>query len=220
MITEQQSWSLDIRDAFYNALSSDAYFAGYTCRKNKMLPVQTNLIPYLGIYLIDEGMTPDGDGNAGMIRFVHNVRIGMSVVQANNDSVALEQSIDKAFLAIMTRLWTDAGITNVFKGASPFTSENPEHAMIEAISRGTRRHIWGTAGANNETPMCELEYNVSATYRTEWWPDIITTLDEIDVTTGVKATDTQAEMNQRQQISVKYMLNVLRAAQTRSNGHG
>ena len=119
-IVEQQTWSLDLADAFFNALSTDPYFAGYTCRESQMLPVQTNLIPYLGVYLLDENHGPDGDANAGMIRFIHTARFGISVVQANNDARALRRSIDNAFLHIMSRLWTDAGISNVWKGAKSF----------------------------------------------------------------------------------------------------
>jgi len=213
-VTEQQTWSLDIRDAFFNALNADPYFAAYTRRKTKMLPVQPALIPYLGVYQIDENMTPDGDANAGCIRFTHTLRVGFSVVHANNDQVAIEKSVDAAQQHIMMRLWTDAHINNVWK------SGNPEGALIEAIVRGTSRKVWGSAGAKNETPICELEYNVSCTYRTEWFPDITDTLNEIDVTTGVKAGDTQAEMAQRQQVTVKYMFSALRAALQKGNGHG
>ena len=46
------------------------FFANYTKRKNKMLQVQPDLLPYLGVYLLDETMTPDGDANAGNIRFI------------------------------------------------------------------------------------------------------------------------------------------------------
>ena len=70
MITETQSSGYDIRDAFFNLLDADPFFAAYTRRKNKMLPVQQNLIPYLGVYLAGESMTPDGDANCGMVRFI------------------------------------------------------------------------------------------------------------------------------------------------------
>ena len=101
MITETQTSAYDIRDAFYNVVTAAPFFAGFTCRKNKMLPVQRNLIPYLGVYLVDEMMTPDGDANAGCIRFTHNVRIGFSMIQVNNDPNAAEQAADQAMQAIM-----------------------------------------------------------------------------------------------------------------------
>jgi hypothetical protein len=206
MITETQTQTLDIRDAMYNIVTADPFFAGYTFRKTKMLPVQTDLIPYLGVYIADEIMVPDGDANAGCIRFNHTSRIGFSVVQANNNPVTLEQSIDAACLKIMGLLWTNIKLMNVLH------NNNPDGVGIEGIVRGSRKHVFGSTGLNNETPFAELQYEVSCFTRSEWYPDITDMLNEIDVTTGVKAGDTQDEMDQRQQVTVKYMLDVLRAA--------
>jgi hypothetical protein len=206
MITETQSFAVDIRDAMFNVVTPDAYFAGYTFRKTKMRPVQANLLPFLGIYVVDEIMVPDGDPNIGCIRFNHTSRIGFSVIQANNDSDVLEHGIDAAYLKIMSLLWTDLKLMNVL------VNNNPEGVGIESLTRGTRRHVFGNTGLNNETPFAELQYEVSCFTRSEWYPDITDMLDEIDVTTGVKPGDTQEEMDQRQQVTVKYMLDVLRAA--------
>ena len=89
-ITDTQSYSLVIRDGLFDAVSSDPFFANYTCRKTKMLRVQHELLPYLGVYIIDETMLPDGDANAGHIRFSHTLRIGFSAMVANNDQVLAE----------------------------------------------------------------------------------------------------------------------------------
>ena len=107
MITETQTSAYDIRDAFYNVVTAAPLFTGFTCRKNKMLPVQRNLIPYLGVYLVDEMHTPDGDANAGCIRFIHNVRIGFSMIQVNNDPNMAEQLADQAMQQIMIAAYTD-----------------------------------------------------------------------------------------------------------------
>jgi hypothetical protein len=171
-----------------------------------MFPVQTTLIPYLGVYIVDEIMVPDGDANAWCIRFNHTSRIGLSVVQANNDPVVLEAGIDAAYLKIMSLLWTDIKLMNVL------VNNNPDGVGIEGIVRGSRKHVFGSTGLNNETPFAELQYEVNCFSRSEWYPDITDMLNEIDVTTGVKAGDTQTEMDQRQQVTVKYMLDVLRAA--------
>jgi hypothetical protein len=205
-IIEKQSFAMDIRDAMFNVVTADPYFSGYTFRKTKMLPVQADLIPYLGVYILDEVMVPDGDANAGCIRFNHTSRIGFSVIQTGNNSILLEQGIDAAYLKIMALLWTDIKLMNVL------VNNNPEGVGIESIPRGSRRHIFGSAGLNNETPFAELQYEVSCFSRSEWYPNITDMLDEIDVTTGVKAGDTQTEMDQRQQVSVKYMMQTLREA--------
>jgi hypothetical protein len=178
-ITETQSDAYDIRDTFFDAVSTDAFFAGWTARRNRMLSVQPDSLPYLGVYLVDEVMTPDGDANAGCIRFSHTARIGFSVIVQNNDQDLAAKTADEAFLRIMTVLYTSPTIMNVLH------NDNVENVGIESITAGRRRHIYGAAGLNNETPFLELQYEVSAFFRTEWYPEISDTLDEIDVTTRI-----------------------------------
>jgi hypothetical protein len=204
VITEQQTQAFDIRDAFYGLVTADPFFASYTKRKTKMLPLQQDLLPFLGVYLIDELMGPDGDAGAGCVRFTHTARIGFSAIAINNDQDVLEKTIDQAFLKIMTILWTDLHLMNVLQKALT-SGNNPENVTIERIERGVRRFVFGSASFNNEMPMGELQYEVSTYYRTEWYPDITDTLDEIDVNTGVKADDTSAEMANRQQVAVQYL---------------
>jgi hypothetical protein len=203
-ITEKQSFAVDIRDAMYNVVAANPYFSGYTFRKTKIKPVQADLIPYLGVYIVDEVMVPDGDANAGCIRFNHTCRVGFSVIQANNDPIALEHGIDAAYLQIMSSLWTDIKLMNVL------VNNNPEGVGIESVTRGSRRHVFGNAGLNNETPIGELQYEVSCFTRSEWYPDITDMLDEIDVTTAYPPDG--RDTTQVQQITVKYMFNTLRAA--------
>jgi hypothetical protein len=196
-VTEIQTFAYNIRDAFFNVVTANSYFAAYTKRKNKWLPVQTDLVPYIGIYIINEVMTPDGDANAGCIRFSHTAQVGFSVVQSNNDPMLLEQNIDQAHQKIMTLLWTDLHLMNVLH------NNNPENVGIESITRNTRRHVFGAANTSNEFPFVELEYNVNAFSRSEWYPDITDTLNEIDVTVMVN-NDPDAKP-----ISIKYMFAAL-----------
>jgi hypothetical protein len=198
VITETQSNGYDIRDAFYNLMVADAFFAGFTCRKSRMQPVQQKLLPYLGVYLVDEMMSPDGDANAACVRFTHSVRIGFSVVVANSAQDAAEKQADQGFLKIMALAYTDLHLMN------PLTNNNPEGVMIEAITRGARRMTYGAPSTDNETPYVEAQYEASCSFRSEWYPDITDTLDEIDVTTGVKPGDTSDEMAQRQQVAAVY----------------
>jgi hypothetical protein len=212
-ITEKQSFAYDIRDTFFNAVSVDPMFASFTTRKTKALPVQPGLIPYLGVYLIDETMTPDGDANAGMIRFSHTARIGFSVIVANNDPEAAEKTSDQAFLKIMALLFTDLHVMNVLQNDTAGYN-NVENVAIESITRGTRRHIYGATGTNNETPFLELQYDVSAFFRTEWYPDITDVLDEINVTTAYPPDG--RDTTQIQQVNVVYDF----TGSKKGNSHG
>lgn len=206
MITEQQSSGYDIRDAFFNLLDADPYFAAFTRRKTKMLPVQQNLIPYLGVYLAAESMLPDGDANAGCVRFLHNVRIGFSLIIANSVPETAEQLADQAFLHVMATAYTNLYLMNVLQ-RDAYGNNNPENVKVEAIVRGDRKPVMGALSSDNETPFVEMQYEATCSFRSEWYPDITDTLDEISVTTGVKPGDTQTEMNQRQQVAVTYELN-------------
>lgn len=202
-VTDTQSYSLVIRDVFHDALAREPFFANYTKRKTKMLTVQPDLLPFLGVYIMDETMLPDGDLNAGFYDFIHTLRIGFSAIVANNDQVVAESQIDAAFWRIMHVLWTDPYIINVINTYNPTLGfGNPDNVRIEGISRGVRRHVFGTAQMNNETPLAELQYDVSVQYRSMWWPTIVDTFDEYNMRTGVKIGDTQEEMDQRQQFNL------------------
>jgi hypothetical protein len=124
------------------------------------------------------------------------------VVHANNDQDALEHSLDAAYLRIMTLLWTHPKLNNVLH------NNNPEGAGFEGIVRGSRRHIFGSTGLNNETPIAELQYEVQCFGRSEWYPDITDDLNEIDVTVALNNNDP----DEVQPVTVKYMMNVLRQA--------
>src|SRR4051794_35025231 len=89
-ITDTQSYSLVIRDVLYDAVAGDPFFANYTKRTTPMLRLQPELLPYLAVYFVDEDMAPDGDFNAGAVRFSHTLQIGFSVMLANNDPVNAE----------------------------------------------------------------------------------------------------------------------------------
>ena len=91
-VTLTQSYSQVIKDGIFNILSADPYFAGYTCRKTKMLPVMPNLLPYLGVYFVKETQVPNGDANCTDIKFNHTLTLGFSIIVANNDQDAAEQT--------------------------------------------------------------------------------------------------------------------------------
>src|SRR5215469_14247691 len=179
MITDTQSYGWVIRNAFLDALAADPFFAGYTVRPNKMLQVQPENLPYLGVYIVDEIMTPDGDANAGDIRFSHVLRIGFSVLIANNDQAVAEQTIDAAYWRISKRLFCDPDLMNLF------ASSMPDNTRIEGIVRGSRRHAFGNPNFTNEMPLAELQYEISCQFRTMWDSVITDDLEEIDIKVDV-----------------------------------
>jgi len=180
-ITDTQSYGWVIRNAFYDTLAADSFFANHFKRKTKMVPIMANQLPYLGVYIIDEQMIPDGDANAGGVSFSHTLRIGFSVMLVMNDQDQAEAGIDAAFWKIMNLLWTNTGLLNVMN------STMPDNTRIESTIRGVRRQAFGHAQLTNQTPLAELQYDVSVFYRTYWEPVIPDTLDEVDVTVQMNA---------------------------------
>lgn len=207
MITDTQSHALVIRNVFYDAVKRLPFFAAaaWTSRKTKLLAIQPHLLPFLGVYIVDETMMPDGDGNAGHIRFSHTLRVGFSVIVQNNDQVALELTLDAAFWAIMNGLWRDEYVMNMLDTWNPaLTAGNPDNVRVESIQRGVRRHLFGATGANNELPIGEMQYDVSAFWRAEYAPVIPDDLLEIDMTTGLKPGETPEERAKRLQVNAHY----------------
>ncbi len=182
-ITDDQSYSIVIRDAIFAVLVTLPFFAGYKARRAKMLKVMPEYLPYLGVYIIDEVMTPDGDANAGDIRFIHMLRLGFSVIIENNDPVAAELKLDQAFWSIMNGIWRNDGITNFLH------STMPDNTRIEGVQRGVRKHVWGNTGLNNETSIGELQYEATITYRSEFAPPITDDLLRVHVETVPLGSD-------------------------------
>jgi hypothetical protein len=206
-ITATQSFGWVIRDMFFDKLLTAPFFAGFTARKSNQLPINSNHLPYLGIFIVNEDMSPEGDPNAGDIRFIHNLKLGFSVIVVNNDPVACETKLDQAFWTIMNTLWRDPYLTNMI-WTTPYTGigGTPDNTRIEGVARGSRRNIFGAGGHNNETPIGEMQYEATVIFRAEYPPVITDDLLQIGVRTGVKAGDTQAEMDARPQTGAEYVL--------------
>jgi hypothetical protein len=172
-ITEMHSWGWILRNAFFDKLKAHPFFGGFTARKSRALPVMTNSIPYLGVYLVNENGDPDGDLNAGEIRFIHHLKIGFSVIIVNNDPVACEDRLDQAYWTIMNTLWRDEYLTNLIDtSVYPGGIGTPGNARIEGVERGYWRHVYGNAGKDNETPIGELQYEATVRYRADYAPFI------------------------------------------------
>jgi hypothetical protein len=198
-VTDTQSYSQVIRDAMFAKTVQLAFFQGFTARRSKQLPVGTYQLPFLGVFIIGEDMLPDGDANAGEIRFTHKLRIGWQVMIENNDPVASELILDQAFWAIMNGLWRDPDLMNFIH------SDMPDDTRVEAIERGTRSHEWGAGGLNNETPYGELEYIATVIYRAEYSPIITDELLDIHVETVPLADDgTVPDASEVQRIIAEY----------------
>jgi hypothetical protein len=165
-ITNTQSYSWVLRETFVATLAP--LFPGYTILRNNQVPIQRAQLPILGVYLLPEKMTPDGDWNAGEVRFTHDFQIGFSIIIANNGPDVAEQKLDAAWWTLMGGLWPNVGLMNMIN------STTADNTRIEGVMFGMRRFVYGAIGLNNETPVAELQYETTCRYRTGWPPLTIT----------------------------------------------
>jgi hypothetical protein len=206
VITDTQSYGLVIRDTLYAKTVTLPFFDGFVSRRCKQMPVKVDILPFLGVYFMAESMGPDGDLNAGEVRFINDLTIGFSVVIQNNDPVESELKLDQAYWAIMNGLWRDQYIMNTIDTSAPAGVVTlPDDIIIEGVRGGRRKVIWGSSGLNNEIPVAELSYEATIVYRSTFPPIIVDDLLSIHVETVPLASDgTIPPVDEVQRIIIEY----------------
>jgi hypothetical protein len=203
VITDTQSYGWVILNAIYDKLVASNFFQNWTLKRLvRALPIEGGIqIPFLGIYWMEEALGPLGDINAGEIRFTDTVRIGFQIVMKNNDPVALQTNLDQAYWFIMNYVLRDPDFTNLFE------SSMVDNTRINGISRGLVRTRWGLTGSKNETPVGELQMDLSIVFGTEWAPGPFPDLERITVQTGFPQGGSPEEVNMVQQVTMVYDFN-------------
>lgn len=141
----QRSYAMMVRNNALTRLQATSHFKDFTFRRSHAFQIQPSLMPYCCVYFLAENLSEDGNNNTGEVRFTSEVRLGFSVILLNNDPDAMEDRLDDAHQVIFDRLLRDS----TFYSNSGYT--------IEAFTRGSRQHFYGTVGQqNNETPYAEL----------------------------------------------------------------
>jgi len=175
MTPDIHSYSLIIKEGIFARIKQLPIFESVKrFASSPMRQIQPEHIPYLGCYLSDEQMLPDGDPNAAEPRFIHNVKVSFSVVIQNNIPDAAEENLDAAHWAIMNYLTRQDW--HRFPMPKPFPP-----VEIEGIAKGSRQHIFGNATKDNETPYAELRMDLTVKHRTSFRPVITDDLDSIHV---------------------------------------
>jgi hypothetical protein len=167
------SYSVIIRDGWLAKMKQVKTFQSVVkWASTKAKNIQPQSIPYAGVYIIEETLSPDGDPDAGCPKFIHALRMGFQIIVISNDPEAAEHNLDVAHWAIMNMLTDEHW--HVFAMPAPF-----DPVRIEACTRGSRVHAFGNAGLNNDVPIAELRMDLSFTYRTLWPPVIPDSLQKI-----------------------------------------
>lgn len=190
-----RSYPMLLRDGILDRVKAMPYFANFTFSSNKMLQIQAQSLPFCGVYLIQETMSPDGDADAGEPRFRTMVRIGFSVIIVNNDPDAAEYQLDRAMQALTGGLFSDP------------TLYHNDQFQIQGYVAGIRNHVFGAAGADNETPIAELRFELTCDLGTiDYPPIVLDDLEVIHVKTSFPTDGTAAEKAAVQQVVNEYDL--------------
>jgi hypothetical protein len=150
--------STRLREAIITRLDAPVLLGYGAVRRTPVAPLQPSDLPALTVYVISESLTPDGDGNAGELRFIATSTIGISLVRGFTDPATLDASIDVDLDKIETGLFTDPSFVHF--GADGY---------FESISNMTRRRLYPQSG---ETYFAELRLEISFVNRIGFDPVI------------------------------------------------
>jgi len=199
-LSDIQSYAYIIFNAIFDRLSNTSFFSNFVCKRiSNALPVEGGIqIPFLGVFLDSESMTPDGPINMTDIGFINNVRVGVQIIVKDNDPNRMRETLDRAYWFTLNQLLRDASLTNRFR------PDTPDKVPIEGFPRiDVRPDVWGLTGARNETPLGERVFWLTYQFRTAWYPTDFPDLERITVTTAFPPGDAE-EQGKTQQVKVVY----------------
>jgi hypothetical protein len=189
------SYPMLVRDAMLTRAKAMPFFAGFKFGTNKAEQIQPEKIPFVGIYFINEDLSPDGDADVGEPRFRSMVMYGFSIIIQNNDAAAAENTLDAAWVTLTNGLFTD-----------PTLYLNPA-AQIQSYTRGNRSHQFGSIGADNSIPIAECRFTLSIDLGSIDFPPVVPDeLDVIHVTTQFPSGGTPDEIAAVEQVETEYDL--------------
>lgn len=201
-LSDTQSYSWIILNAVYERLSTSSLFTGFPCKRiSSALQIQSDIqIPFIGVFLGEENMTPDGDLNAGDIRFEHAIQVGVQIVVKNNDPTLMLAKLDQLSWFVLNQLLRDNSFTNRLK------TTLPDNVVIEGVPKVYfRPDVWGITTGMNEMPVGERCFWFTFKLRTEWHPTDFPELERITVTTAFPTGDYQP--GEIEQVKVVYEFN-------------
>ena len=158
-----------IRDAIYSRIVGVSGMF-QTVRRTPVPPLNAVDLPACSIFFLTEDQLPDGDANIGMLKYINEATIGISVVRAFDDPVLLEGKLDLDVDFIKHLLFTDAS----------FTNRSHNKGMFEAIPRIRRNWVFSTEG---EGTFAELRLELTFRFREQFEPFIPDRFRELAVQT-------------------------------------
>lgn len=133
-------------------------------------PIQAEHLPFLGVYFGGDGLSPDGDANVTEPRFENELKLHFSYFVQNNNDAEAYAALDAGYWSIMKTLHDAAW--------KQFELQSGKIVVLESINGGSRELNLNGRLHENETPVGELQLELTYFYRMQFSP-IVTDLFEV-----------------------------------------
>jgi hypothetical protein len=150
-------------------LQSLQFFQGWTFSRSSQFQAQPQDIPHIGVYFIEERLTPDGDADVGEPRFRSTAQIGFSVYIADNDPDATLKTLDDVYQVITRGILMSP---KIYLDASG-------NKCLQGYASGRRVHVFGAMTKDNNLPIAELQYTLSIDLGTITYEPVIPDMLEV-----------------------------------------
>lgn len=131
--------------------------------KTRTLPTKDDQLPIICVAHGGENGRADGDANVGAPKFVNDLRLLITVVDLATSDLVLDAGITRKVEEIKQTLFTDSSWLNLFEALESF-----------AVSYHFPREA--------EIILCEARIELTVTYRSDWPPFVINSLEQIVTT--------------------------------------
>lgn len=146
-----------IRDQVFDRIKT--LYAWKVTRKVPTVTTQGDQFPRLGVYLVRETENPDGDANVGPPRYVDEVVIAISVMDALSKPEVLEGSVDVLIDGIKNKLLQDITFVSLKDANGVF--------MLDSIPTISRTYNFPN---NGETYYIECRLQMSFRFNVQYEP--------------------------------------------------
>jgi len=161
-----------IRDQAYNRLTVGSIKDNWrSSRKFPVPTLQSDLLPCLSVYLMQEDLNPDGDDNVSVPRYIADAILGLSIFDETTDPEVIDGNVDVLADLIEETLLTDISFVSL--------KDSTGAPLIESFPRLSRRYHFPSQG---EKYFVECRLQLTVRYRCYFAPPTPTALTSVDVT--------------------------------------
>lgn len=159
--------AIKLADEVFSRLQAVGGFTSY--HRAPVTQVNPGDLPLLGVFLMRENMTADGDENAGEPHYIHRLTLGITGAISATAPEAQLIALELVMSQILEALLQDASLFN--------------QEWIDGIPSIDRRLNFTRIG---ETPLAEVQVELVIKYGSRWEPTVTDDFEAINYTVTPK----------------------------------